>query len=108
MEKLCIQVYADPETKRRIELAAAKYNVPVTEYCLSAIQQQLADDELLEQEQIDIPIAPTKQNNNLIATLDALHERILARRGGRPIDIDILEQVRDERENELLSMQKPG
>jgi hypothetical protein len=33
MEKQRIQVYADPELKRRIELAAAKHNVPVTEYC---------------------------------------------------------------------------
>jgi len=44
MDKKRIQVYAEPEMKRRIELAAAKYNIPVTEYCLSAIQQQRADD----------------------------------------------------------------
>jgi hypothetical protein len=37
------------ETRRRIELAAAKYNLPVTEYCLNAIRQQLAEDDLLEE-----------------------------------------------------------
>lgn len=44
MNKQRIQVYTDPATKRRIELAAAKVNLPVTEYCLRAIEQQLADD----------------------------------------------------------------
>jgi uncharacterized protein (DUF1778 family) len=43
MNKQRIQVYADPETKRRIELAAAKHETSVTEYCLAAIEQQLAD-----------------------------------------------------------------
>ena len=103
MEKQRIQVYADPEMKRRIELAAAKYNVAVTEYCLSAIEQQLADDELLEAEQITIPVKPTL-HEDWLAGLDELHEKILARRGGRPLEIDILEQVRAERDDELTDL----
>ena len=103
MEKQRIQVYADPEMKRRIELAAAKYNVPVTEYCLNAIQQQLADDEVLEEEKIAIPVKPTP-SEDWLAGLDELHEKILARRGGRPIEIDILEQVREERDYELTGL----
>ena len=48
MHKQRIQVYVDRETKRRIELAAAIFDVPVTEYCLTAIRQELTDDDLLE------------------------------------------------------------
>ena len=88
MERQRIQVYTDAETKRRIELAAAKYNVAVTEYCLDAIRQQLADDDLLEVDQVTIPIKPTL-DAEFIAGLEALQEKIKARRGGRPIDIDI-------------------
>lgn len=55
MTKKRTQVYADEETKRRVDLAAAKHNVPVTEYCLAAIKQQLAEDDVLEREQIEIP-----------------------------------------------------
>jgi hypothetical protein len=105
MDKQRIQVYAEPEMKRRIELAAAKQNVAVTEYCLNAIVQQLADDDLLEEAQVVIAIQPGKPSDDtLIADLRALREKILARRGGRPIDIDILEQVRAERDYELTGL----
>ena len=103
MDKQRIQVYANPEIKRRIELAAAKYNVPVTAYCLSAIQQQLADDDLLEEKQIAIPVKPTS-DEDWLAGLDELYEKILARRGGKPIEVDILEQVREERDYELTGL----
>ncbi len=106
MEKQRIQVYADEEMKRRIELAAAKYNVPVTEYCLQAITQQLADDDLLEEEQIHIAIAPGKRKDDtLIADLRALREAILADRGGKPIEVDdFIEQMREERDYELTGL----
>lgn len=104
MEKKRIQVYADPETKRRIELAAAKYNVPVTEYCLSAIQQQLADDDLLEEERVMISVKPTLEEN-FIDSLQALQDKIKARRRGQPIDIDrMMEEMREERDDELLGL----
>lgn len=104
MEKQRIQVYADPEMKRRIELAAAKHNVAVTEYCLSAIVQQLADDELLEEEQVAIPVKRTK-DKDLIADLRALRAAILADRGGKLIDVDrIMEEMREERDYELTGV----
>ncbi|MFB0545788.1 MAG: hypothetical protein ACETWB_02660 [Anaerolineae bacterium] len=103
MIKKRIQVYADEETKRRIELAAAKHQVAVTQYCLEAIKQQLAEDDMLEQERIEIPIKPTKEED-LIAALRELREKIKARRGGRLITLDIVEQVREEREYELLGV----
>jgi hypothetical protein len=103
MDKQRIQIYADPEMKRRITLAAAKYNVPVTEYCRQAITQQLADDEVLDEAQITIPVTPTKPTDDtLIADLRALREAILADRGGKLIDVDaIIEQMREERDYEL-------
>lgn len=98
-----IQVYTDPETKRRIELAAAKHDLAVTEYCLHAIRQQLREDDLLEIEKIEIPIRPTA-NGDLIAELRTLREKIKARRRGRLITLDIVEQVRGERDDELLGV----
>ena len=103
MIKKRIQVYADQETKRRIELAAAKQDVPVTEYCLAAIIQQLAEDDMLEREQVEIPIKPT-QGEDLLADLRDLRERIKARRGGRLIQLDIVHQVREERDYELTGL----
>ncbi|MBI3942279.1 MAG: hypothetical protein HY326_04635 [Chloroflexi bacterium] len=104
MDKRRIQVYADPETKRRVELAAAKHDMAVTEYCLEAIRQQLLEDDLLEAEQVEIPVRKTK-GADLIADLRALRERMLADRHGKPIDVgNILEQVRDEREEEILGL----
>ncbi len=104
MEKKRIQVYADPEMKRRIELAAAKYNMAVTEYCLNAIRQQLADDDLLEATQVTISLSPTL-DEDFIDSLEALQEKIKARRSGQPIDIDrFIEEMRAEREEELLGL----
>ena len=106
MEKQRIQVYANEALKRRIELAAAKYNMPVTAYCLQAITQQLADDDLLEEAQVTIAINPNKQTDEtLIADLRALQEKIKKRRGGKPIDLErILEEMREEREYELSGL----
>ena len=99
-----IQVYADDEIKRRIELAAAKYDMPVTEYCMQAIRQQLKDDDMLERAQIEIWVNPHQQDN-LIEDLQALHNSILDKRDGKIIDVDpILEAVREEREHELIGM----
>ena len=99
-----IQVYADDEIKRRIELAAAKYDMPVTEYCMQAIYQQLVDDDLLEREQIEIFVDPF-QRRNQIERLRQLHHNILASRKGEFVEIDkILEAVRDEREDELIGL----
>jgi len=104
MERKRIQVYADEETKRRIELAAAKRNVTVTRYCLEAIEQQLAEEGLLEDVKIQIQITPGK-GRHLVGALRALQDRIKARRGGQLIDVDrTLEEVRQEREYELTGL----
>lgn len=104
MIKKRIQVYADEETKRRVELAAAKHEIPVTQYCLAAIKQQLAEDDLLEREQIEIAIKPPKKDD-LIAELQALHEDILTYRNGEPLDIDRdPEAMREERDDELIGL----
>lgn len=104
MIKERIQVYADQETKRRVELAAARHDIPVTEYCLAAIKQQLTEDDLLEREQIEVAIKPPEKDD-LIAELRALHEDILTYRNGEPLDIDRdLEAMRKERDDELIGL----
>lgn len=104
MPKTRIQVYADDEIKRRIELAAAKRHVAVTEYCLDAIVQQLADDAVLDDMEITIPVK-ARSNEKLYDELIELTDRILAERGGEYIDVDeIIDQVRSERDDELLDM----
>ena len=104
MNKQRIQVYADAEMKRRIELAAMNRNVSVTVYCMEAIRNQLADEDLLEREQIDIFVHSDREDNDLLADLDELHAKILAGRGGKPIDVDIIELVRQETDDELTGL----
>jgi uncharacterized protein (DUF1778 family) len=103
MERERIQVYADRETKRRVELAAAKRDIAVTQYCLEAIEQQLLEEGVLEEQSVEIPVEPVSPAE-LMADLRSLGERILARRGGRPIDLDIVEQVRAERDDEIAGL----
>ncbi|MSP14436.1 MAG: hypothetical protein EXR62_15970 [Chloroflexi bacterium] len=104
-EKKRIQVYADPEIKRRIELAAAKHDMAVTEYCLEAIKQQLIEDDLLETEQIEIDVQPAKRVRDLITDLQALHADILEYRKGQLLDIDAtIDQLREERDHELTGL----
>lgn len=101
MDKKRIQVYADEETKRRIELAAAQHAVAVTEYCLEAIKQQLIEDDLMEAETVEIAVKPTRPTD-VIADLRALQQEIKAHRKGKPIDVDrILNDLREERAHEL-------
>ena len=104
MVKTRIQVYTDEETKRRIELAAASQDIAVTQYCLEAIKQQLAEDDMLERDTIEIQIKPAS-DEDLVGDLRALHEEIMTYRGGRLIDVDQgLEQVREERDDELADL----
>jgi hypothetical protein len=104
MAKTRIQVYTDEETKRRVELAASRQDIAITQYCLEAIRQQLAEDDMLERDSIEIPIRPAKEDD-LIADLRALHEEIKRYRGGELIDVDRgLEQMREERDHELAGL----
>jgi len=98
-----IQVYADEETKRRMELAAVKEDVSVTEYCLRAIIEQLDQDDMLDRDRIEIAVKPSA-DDSLIADLRALRRRIEARRGGKPIGPDVVQQTREERDRELIGM----
>jgi hypothetical protein len=104
MEKEVIQIYADPELKRRVEMAAAKHNVPVAEYWLDAIEQKLAEDGVGDGTTNGSSTPPTKKDDTLLDEMRELRERILARRGGKPIEIDALEQLRSERDDELTGM----
>ena len=79
MGKRRIQVYADEETKRRVELAAAKHHMAVTEYCLSAIRQQLADDDMLERDKVEIAVYTSSRQESYLH-LGGLRETILADR----------------------------
>ena len=102
--KTRIQVYTDPETKRRIDLAAAKYEASVTEYCVEAIRQRLAEDGVLEEEQVEVLIEP-RPSSDLIADLRALRERIKAAQGGKLLDLDtLLEDLHNERDDELFAV----
>ena len=58
---------------------------------------------MLEREQIEIAIKLTK-NEDLIAGLRTLREKILTRRSGKPIDVDIVAQLREERDYELTGL----
>ena len=101
MEKQRIQFYTDPETKRRIEVAAAKYNIPVSEYCLHAVRLQLEDDELQGEDQMDTYTL----DETYIDTLRALQEQIKQERGGELIDIDrFIEEMREERDREISGL----
>ena len=103
MAKTGIQVYADEETKRRIELAAKKRDVAVTTYCLEAVMQQLTEDDMLEREEVKIRIKPAR-DEGLMADLRALREKIKSRCGGKLISLDIVEKVRQERDYELIGL----
>lgn len=104
MEKQRIQVYTDPETKRRIELAAMKHDMPVTAYCIEAIRKQLADDDLLSREQIEIAVSSQAPDSSLLTDMETLNAKILARRNGKHLEVDIVEQVRNERDEELTGL----
>jgi hypothetical protein len=103
VNKKRLQIYIDAETKRRIELAAAKHNMPITSYCLTAIQQQLEEDGVEVDDQV--PTSEQTEFQELIADIQELQERILRRRGGKPIDVDaLLDQLREERDEESLGL----
>ena len=103
MDKVRIQVYTDRETKRRVDVAALKRNTSVTDYCVDAIRQRLAEDELLEADRVVIDMRRSK--DHVLDRVAALHDAVLARREGRAIDVDgILERTREERLDEILGL----
>jgi hypothetical protein len=104
MTKACIQVYANAETKRRVELAAVRQGMPVTEYCLAAIKQRLVEDNMLERKQVEGPVQ-SSEKDNVIAELRILHQDILTYRNAELLDIDRdLTAVREAREEVLIDL----
>ncbi len=95
-----IQVYTDPATKQRIERAAARRELAVAEYCMAAIEQQLMEDDMLEEAQAVPSSKPVTRD--VLADLQALRDKILARRRGKLIDVvAAVEQAREERDHEI-------
>lgn len=101
-----IQLYTDTEMKRRITLAATKYDVPITQYCFEAVQQRLVEDDLIEQAHIEIPVTQPSLNTQLISNLRALDREIKASHQGKPpLDVEaVLDQIHEEREHDLLGL----
>lgn len=98
-----IQVYADEETRRRVEIAALKRRTSVTEYCLAAIRERLAEDDVLQADEVTIQVR--RDDDGLFRQVRALHEIVLARRAGAAIDVDrALEDVREERTDAILGL----
>jgi uncharacterized protein (DUF1778 family) len=94
-----IQVYADDRTKRQVELAASKQNMPVTQYCLHALLQQLAEDSLLEEERIEIPVE--SEQVGLVARIHRRRVQMQKALKGRPLSaVDTIESLRNERSHE--------
>jgi hypothetical protein len=56
------------------------------------------------QPSIAIAARPMKQDDTLLDDIHALRGKILAQRGGKPIEIDALELIRSERDDELTCM----
>ena len=75
----------------------------MTQFCLDAIVQQLADDELLDANAILIDVKPDS-DEPLFDDLRRLRNEILARRDGEMITSDIVAQVRAERDDELINL----
>jgi hypothetical protein len=106
MLKTRIQLYVDPKMKRRIELVAAKYNLPVTQYCFEAVEQRFREDDVLDQKQISISVNQERPNKKLIQDLRALHKEMEAYRQGQPLlDIEAdLDQIHEKRERDILGL----
>ncbi len=105
MLKTRVRLYTDPEAKRRIELAAAKYNMPVTQYCFEAVRQQLEEDDLWEREAIEIPVKQTQKETRLFDEMRTLHQQIKIRRQGKPIAVEkIMNEMHAEREYENMDL----
>ena len=70
---------------------------------LDTIVQQLADDQVLDAGEILISVKPGS-DEALLDDMSSLRHEILANRGGETITADILEQVRFERDDDLINL----
>jgi hypothetical protein len=103
MSRKCPQIYVDDETIRRVEVAAQKHKLPVTTYCLTAIQHQLEEDGI-EVDELFVE-ADQAQFQTVLEKIIDLQQRILKRRDGQSVDVDaLLEELREERDEEALGL----
>ena len=104
MNKTQLRIDVDAETKQLVEAAAAEKKISVDDYLLNSVRHQLIEDGKIKPEKSDSVSNPTSRAE-LLQAIDTLHAEILARREGKPIDIDaIIELVRNERDAELLGL----
>lgn len=101
MDKQSSQAPIDKETKGRSEPATAWNEAPEAEPSPSTMRQELADDDLPAGEHNEVSAGPVANDDGLINASEALNARILLRREGLPITIDIVDRVRSERDDEL-------
>lgn len=101
MYKAQLKIQIDPETKQRVEVAAAEKKISVDDYVLNAVQRQLAEESLQNEE----PSLTKDESVQLAQEMISLREKILAERNNEYIDINaIIDLVRDERDAELFDL----
>lgn len=105
MSKERIQVYVDSDTKKRVELGAARQEVSVTRYCLDAIQQKLDEENLLNKDEITVPVDRKTHQLQVINRIQSLREQTLERREGAELEIDsVIQDLRDEQTRSAAGM----
>jgi hypothetical protein len=98
-----IDIYVpDPEVRRRIKVAAARQDIRVSQWCLEAILERLAQEEVFEEQTYPIE----EPQVDLIFQLHSIQERIKAHRGGKILMTldEHLERDRLERNHELFGL----
>lgn len=104
MEKQRVHLYTDSETKRRIELAAHRHSLSLTDYCMRAIRRQLVDDGITQSSAAQEEHT-ARVEDALLDEVRALHQEIRNHRHGAGIGVDEeLNQLREERDHDLSGL----
>jgi len=94
------QILLDPEQHKKLAEIAAREKRSVSDVVREAVAEYVVEQEKAHAKQKDV-----------FARIRQHQEQMLERRGGRPIEIDTVElinQMREERDNELLARTKSG
>jgi predicted transcriptional regulator len=89
------QILLEPEQHKKLAEIAAREKRSVSDVVREAVAEYMVTQEKTREAQEDV-----------FARIRRHHEEMLARRGGKPIEIDTVElinQMREERDNELLA-----
>ena len=89
-------LYLDPEVQLRLKVAAALKGISMRQYCVVAIENELAQDEGI------ISAGPTLSEEGL-NRLAALREEIF---GGRMVPGDSADLIREEREKRTRQLER--